>query len=79
MKFDELRYALAVEIGPQNFNAVNVPLIETLLVCCQGLIRVGEGASDARLIHVTLQEHLRAHLELFGTAHSIIAETCLSF
>jgi len=40
---------------------------------------VGKEASTVRLIHFTLQEYLRAHPELFGPAHSTIAETCLSY
>src|ERR1700712_1491148 len=72
LKSDELRHALAVEIESPNFNTDNVPSIGTLLTCCQGLITV---ASTVRLIHFTLQEHLRAHPELFGTAHSAMAET----
>ena len=79
LKPSDLRYALAVEIGSPNFNSDNVPSIETLLSCCQGLVVVDRGASTVRLIHFTLQEYLRAHPELFSTAHSTIAETCLSY
>ena len=79
LKPDDLRYALAVEIGSSNFNSDNVPSIGTLLSCCQGLVVVDKEASVVRLIHFTLQEYLRAHPELFGTAHSTIAETCLSY
>jgi len=79
LKSNELCHALAVEIGSPNLNSHNVPSIGTLLACCQGLVVVDKEASTIRLIHFTLQEHLRAHPELFGTAHSTIAETCLSF
>ena len=79
LKPDELRHALAVEIGSPNLISDNIPSIGTLLACCQGLIVVDKKASTIRLIHSTLQEYLRAHPELFGTAHSIIAETCLSY
>ena len=79
LKSDELRHALAVEIGSPNFNTYNVPSIGTLLACCQGLVIVDKETSTIRLIHFTLQEHLRAHPKLFGTAHSTIAETCLSY
>jgi len=40
---------------------------------------VDRKASIVRLIHFTLQEYLRAHAERFATAHSTIAETCLSY
>ena len=79
LKSNELRHALAVEIGSPNFNTDNVPSIGTLLACCQGLVVMDKETSTTRLIHFTLQEHLRAHPELFGTAHSTIAETCLSY
>ena len=36
-KADELCHALAVELGPTDFNPDNVPLISTLVNCCQGL------------------------------------------
>ena len=79
LKSDELRHALAVEIGSPNFNTDNVPSIGTMLACCQGLVVVDKETSTIRLIHFTLQEYLGAHPELFGTAHSTIAETCLSY
>jgi len=79
LKPDELRYALAVEIGSSNLNSDNIPSIGTLLACCQGLVVVDKEASTIRLIHFTLQEYLLAHPGLFGTAHSTIAETCLSY
>ena len=79
LKADELCHALAVEIGSPNLNTDNVPLISTILACCQGLVVVGKEASTVRLIHFTLQEYLRAHPELFGPAHSIMAETCISY
>jgi len=79
LKVDELRHALAVEIGSPNLNADNVPSISTLLACCQGLIVVEKEGSTVRLIHSTLQEYLRAHPGLFGSAHSAMAETCLSY
>ena len=79
LKSDELLHALAVEIGSPNLNSDNIPSIGTLLYCCQGLVTVDKEASTVRLIHTTLHEYLRAHPELFDTAHSTIAETCLSY
>ncbi|KAG0642718.1 ankyrin repeat-containing domain protein [Tuber brumale] len=79
LKADELCHALAVEIGSPNLDADNVPSIGTLLSCCQGLVAVDREASTVRLIHFTVQEYLRAHPELSGTAHSTMAETCLSY
>jgi len=79
LKVDELCHALAVEIGSPNLDTDNVPSIGTLLACCQGLFVVEKEAFTVRLIHLTLQEHLRAQPDLFDATHSAIAETCLSY
>jgi len=79
LKVDELCHALGVEIGSADLDGDNVPLIGTLLSCCQGLVAADKEASTLRLIHFTLQEYLRAHPELFGRAHAAMAETCLSY
>ena len=79
LKADELLHALAIEIGSLNLNSDNIPPMGTLLSCCQGLVVVDKETSTVRLIHFTLQEYLRAHPQLFGTAHSTMAETCLSY
>ena len=79
LKSNELLQALAIETGSPNVNSDNIPSIGILLACCQGLVVVDKEASTVRLIHFTLQEYLRAHPQLFGTAHSAMAETCLSY
>jgi len=79
LKPGELCNVLAVEIGSPSLNTDNVPSLETLLACCQGLIAVNKEASTLQLIHATLQKYLQAHPELFGTAHERMAEACLSY
>ena len=79
LRVDELFHALGVKIGSAGLDGDNVPSMETLLCCCQGLVSVDKEASTVRLVHFTLQEYLRAHPELFGAAHAIIAETCLTY
>ena len=79
LKVVELCHALAIEIGSSNLNGDDVPSIGTLLSCCQGLVAVDKEASTVRLIHFTFQEYLRAHGQFFGTIHSTIAETCLTY
>ena len=79
LKVDELCHALAVEIGSPDLNTDNVSSISTLLACCQGLVVVEKETFAVRLIHFTLQEYLRAYPDLFGPAHSTMAETCLSY
>ena len=79
LRADEVCHALAIEIGSPNLDTDNVPSIGTLLACCQGLVVVEKETSAVRLIHFTLQEYLQAHPDLFGPAHSIIAEACLTY
>jgi len=79
LKAVELCHALAVKIGSPNLNVDNVPSIGTVLSCCQGLVVVDKEAFTVRLIHFTLQDYFRAHPELFGTVHSTMAETCLTY
>ena len=76
---DELRHGLAVEIGSVHFNSDNVPVMETLLTCCQGLVTVDKEASTFRLIHHTLREYLCTHQNLFPRADLLMAETCLTY
>jgi len=79
VQVDELCHALAVEIGATDFDPENIPLIGTLLHCCQGLITIDKEASTVRLIHYTVQEYLCGHPGLFSKPHTIIAETCLTY
>jgi len=76
---NELCHALAIEIGLPNFDAENIPSVGFIVACCQGLVTVDKEASTVRLIHFTVQEYLLARPELFSSAHSTIAETCLSY
>ena len=79
LKVEELCYALAIELGTQDFNNSNVPSILTLVSCCQGLITTDKDASTVRLIHFTLQEYLSAHPDIFSKPHSRMAEICLTY
>ena len=79
LQVNELCHALAVEIGETDFDSENVPSIDTLLDCCQGLITVDAEASTVRLIHYTVQQYLCSHPGLFSKPHSTLAETCLTY
>jgi len=79
LRVDELCHALAVETGSTYFNSNNVPAMETLLACCQGLVTVDREASTVRLTHHTLREYLTTHRNLFPRAHLEMAETCLTY
>ena len=79
LRIDELRYALAVEIGSTHLDPDNIPSTQTILRCCLGLIAVDKEASTVRLIHFTLHEYLRNHSSLFSNPHGTIAEVCLTY
>jgi len=79
LSVDEMCHALAVEIGSTDTNTNNIPSIQTVLRCCQGLAAVDKGSSTIRLIHFTLKEYISRHADLFDRPHSQIAETCLTY
>ena len=76
---NEICHSLAVKIGSADINTNDVPSIQTVLGCCQGLAAVDKGSSTIRLIHFTLNEYLSCHADLFDRPHSKIAETCLTY
>jgi len=75
---EELCHALGIEEDSKELDPENVPSIETLLSCCLGLVTVDEGGSRVRLIHLTLHEYLGGRPDLFGSAHSKMADVCLT-
>jgi len=79
LQVDEICCALGIRIGSKDLDYDNIPGISTLLTCCQGLATIDKGTSTIRLIHFTLQEHLRTHPHLFDKSESTMAETCLTF
>jgi len=79
LQLDELSHALAVEIGSADLDTGRIPPEEALLSCCLGFVVVDSEASTMSLIHSTLQEYLYTRPDLFGEAHSIMAETCLTY
>ena len=79
LQLDELLHALAVDVGSADLDLERIPSVETLLSCCLGLVVIDREASTVRLIHYTLQEYLCAFPDVFGAAHSIMAETCLTY
>jgi len=79
LRVDELRHALAVEIGSTHLNPDNIPSIHTILGCCLGLIAVDKEASTVRVIHFTLHMYLREHSALFSSLDGAMAEVCLTY
>ena len=76
---EELCHALAIEEDSTELEPENAPAIGTLLSCCLGLATMDEEGSRVRLLHLTLQEYLGGHSDLFDSAHSKIAEACLTY
>ena len=79
LQVDEICHAIAIRIGSNDLNNDDIPTLPTLLDCCQGLVTLDKGALTVRLVHFTLQEHLRTHPGLFDGTHSTIAEICLTY
>ncbi|RPA93307.1 ankyrin [Choiromyces venosus 120613-1] len=79
LKTDQLCQALGVESGAEDLIIDNVPSIEIVLSCTLGLIIIDEKAGTAYLLHETLQEYLDTHSIPFATAHSMMAEICLTY
>jgi len=79
LRAEELCHALAVEMGSQDLNPKNIPVLRTLLSSCLGLATVEASSSTIRLVHFTLQEHLLSSPTLFPSPHSTIAGVCLTY
>ena len=79
LKANELCDALGVEIGSTDLNSENIPTLETLLGCSQGLVIVEASSYTVRLVHYTLQEYLFNNTDLFHRPHLMIAEVCLTY
>jgi len=77
---EELREALAVEIGEPDMDQENYPDIEDVLASCLGLVTVDEDSGIIRLVHYTTQEYLQRTLDRwFPNAQAMIASTCISY
>ncbi|RPA93317.1 ankyrin [Choiromyces venosus 120613-1] len=79
LKTEELCHALGVEPGAEDLIIDNVPSMEIVLSCALGLIIIDEKAGTVHLLHKTLQEYLDKHSIPFATAHSMMAEICLTY
>ena len=79
LQVDEICHALAVRIGSDYLDSDNIPGISTMLACCQGFVTIEKGTSAVRLIHYTLQEYICTLPHLFDKAHSMMAQTCLTY
>ncbi|KAE8147319.1 hypothetical protein BDV25DRAFT_169222 [Aspergillus avenaceus] len=80
---DELLCSFAVEDGDKTFNPRGIPVRDTLVDCCQGLVIIDQETCTVRLVHYSLEEYLSQQGHVFGISkvqwHSQIARTCLTF
>ena len=79
LQSQELLHALGVEVGTEDFIINNVPSTRTILGCTLGLIIIEKNPSTVRLLHPILRKYLEQHPTLFVTAHSMMAEICLTY
>src|SRR5205807_5356906 len=79
LQASELCHALGVKIGSRDLDPESVPTTRILLGCSLGLLTVEESSSTVRLVHFTLQEYLSNNAGLFQSAHSMMAEVCLTY
>ena len=78
LRIDELRHALAVEMGSTDLDPDNIPPQNTVLGSCLGLAVVDAETSTVRLIHYTLQEYLSSP-GILPDAHKTLGQTCLTY
>ena len=78
LRIDELRHALAVEMGSTDLDPDNIPPQDTVLGSCLGLAVVDAETSTVRLIHYTLQEYLSSP-GIMPDAHKALGQTCLTY
>jgi len=62
-----------------DFDVGNLPSMSTLGICSQGLITVDKEALTTPLIHLSLEEYLSAHPDIFSRPRSAIAEIHLTY
>ncbi|KAH6975943.1 hypothetical protein BKA56DRAFT_674463 [Ilyonectria sp. MPI-CAGE-AT-0026] len=77
-----LQHALAVEVGELELDEENIPLIDTILSVCAGLVTLDEESKIVRLVHYTTQEYLQKTQERWcpgSDAEFNIATTCIAY
>lgn len=90
LKKEEVRHALAVEIGSKKFDEDALPELDVILSVSAGLIAIRKIYSGVPtylystealvLVHYTLQEYLETNCErLFPTMQYDMAKTCLTY
>ncbi|CAM1505018.1 Fc.00g106550.m01.CDS01 [Cosmosporella sp. VM-42] len=77
---EELRHALAIEVGESQLDEDNLPDIEDVISVCAGLIRVDVESNQVQLVHFTTHEYFRrTMMEWFPDIHHTISSSCLTY
>jgi len=80
LKKTEIQHALAVEVGDNTFDDLNIPDDELLTSLCAGLVTVDVLDSTVRPIHYTTQEYFERVLRVrFCGLQSEITRICLTY
>ncbi|KAF5585334.1 purine and uridine phosphorylase [Fusarium subglutinans] len=80
LTIQELRHALAVEVGTEELDMDASPDTDIILQVCIGLVTVDKSDSIIRLVHYTTQEYFDKTRETwFPKAESYITTTCVTY
>lgn len=80
LSVEELRQALATEIGESQFDEDNLLQSKYIIDCCFGLMIIEEESSTVRLVHYTLQDYLQSrHQHRLISDETEITKICLTY
>ncbi|KAF3208106.1 hypothetical protein TWF106_011539 [Orbilia oligospora] len=76
----ELRHALAVQVGRSQFDKKDIPDLGRLVSFCYGLVAFDEDSDIVRLVHYTAQDYLMENQsEWLPNMETEIAESCVTY
>ncbi|KAI9802247.1 MAG: hypothetical protein M1825_002968 [Sarcosagium campestre] len=79
LQVEELREALAVEVGRASLNDKRKPPAKLLSDVCLGLVSVEEKSQTVRLFHYTVQDWLLGRTALFASPEITMSSVCLTY
>ncbi|KAL8835936.1 MAG: hypothetical protein Q9176_006620 [Flavoplaca citrina] len=79
LNVQELRHAVAVELGDGSFDEEGLPDKDLIEPVCSGMLTIQEN-DTVSLVHYTAEEYLKRHsTSLFPRARAAILQTCLTY
>ena len=80
LRMNELRHALATQIGDTCFDQDDLLQAKLIIECCFGLLVIDMNSSIVRLVHYMLQDYLSSRYQQRKLADEIrITMTCLTY